>query len=81
MRQFLDETDGIRQETFLPVRQREMTRQRVECREELVFGKGLGASQAVQQRRFSGIRVANERDERQRGAFAAALVQGREVAR
>ena len=42
----------------------------IERREELILGEHLGAGQAVEQRRLAGVRVADERDHRERHAAA-----------
>ncbi len=76
VRQLADEADRVGEEHLLLVRQHELARRGIECREELVLGKHAGASEAVQQRGFAGVRVADERGERPVVAQASLALDG-----
>ena len=52
-----------------------VTKNPVERREELVLGKRVRAGQLVEERRFAGIRVADEGHERDARGLAAPAVQ------
>ena len=74
-RQVGDEADRVRQDRLAARRQVEPAHRRVEGREQQVLGADRRAGQAVEQRRFAGIGVADQRDDRIRHAPARLAVQ------
>ena len=75
-RQIGDKADRVGQDGGAPRRQFESPHRRVEGREQHVLGGYRGARQAVEQGRFSGIGVADQRDNRIRHAAARLAMQG-----
>ncbi len=74
-RQLGDEADGVGEDDLAAMRQRDRAQRRVERREQHVGGEHLGARQAIEEGRFSGIGVADQRDDRKRHGAAALAVQ------
>ena len=74
-RQLRDEADGIGQDRVAARRQGKQPHGRVEGREQLVAGPDRGPGQAVEQGRFAGIGVADQRDHRIGHAPARLAVQ------
>ncbi len=64
-----DEADGVGQQVRAPA-QLQRARRRVERVEQAVAHAHVRARQRVQQRRLAGVRVAHQRDRRQRRALA-----------
>jgi hypothetical protein len=71
VRQIPHEADRVGQDHLDAWRENDPARQRIERREKLIGGKGAGAGQCVEQRRFAGIGVADQRD----GEHLAALAR------
>src|SRR5204863_7224593 len=62
-RQVADEADGIGEcDAARDAGQVQLARRRVERREQLVGGIGLGVDERIEERRLAGIGVADERD-------------------
>ena len=70
-----DEADGVGQQVRAAA-EAQLARGRVERVEQPVADPDLGAGQRVQQRRLAGVRVADERDRRQRRALALGALHG-----
>ncbi len=68
--QLADEADGVGQQAAVGRAEAQHARGRVERVEQPVAHPDLGARERVQQRRLAGVRVADERDRRQRRALA-----------
>ena len=62
MRQIANETDRIGNNGVLVSAKKNLARGGVECREKLIRDIGIAAHDAVKQRRFTGIGIANDRD-------------------
>ncbi len=73
--QSLQETDRIGQQDFLPTRQLDAPRHRVERGEEPVFGQAVDVRQPVEQGRLARVGVADERDDGRAYILAAVAVQ------
>jgi hypothetical protein len=72
MRQLVDEPDRVGHDRGLAIAELHLAARRVECREELVLGLGdLAADEAVEERRFAGVRVADDADGRDEPPVAA----------
>ena len=71
-RQIGDEADGVGKDRRAAVRQLMPPHGRVERREQHVLRHHVGAGQPVEQRRFAGVGVADERDDRDTGTSLAA---------
>ena len=63
-RQVGDKADRIREDRLPARRQIEAPHRRVERREQQVLGGDLRAGQAIEQRRFPGIRIPDQRNDR-----------------
>ena len=74
-RQVGDEADGVRQHRLAAMRQLQRAQGRVERREQHVGGLHVGAGQAVEQRRFAGVGVADQRDHPIRHPLPAGAMQ------
>ena len=70
-RQIGDEADRIGENDARAVRQIERAQGRIERREQHIGFEHAGARQPVEQRRFAGIGVADQRDDRIRHAAPA----------
>jgi hypothetical protein len=64
VRQPVDEPDGIGHEQLAVVRQPDLAHERIEGHEQGIGRLGVGARQRIEQRRLSGVRVANQRNGR-----------------
>ena len=67
--------DGVGQDDGRSVRQPDAPQRRVEGGKQHVLGQHAGPGQAVEQRRFSGVGVADDRDHRKRHLLALGAVQ------
>ena len=76
MRQLADEADRVREQQRLVRGERDFARRRAERGEELVLDEHIGASEAAEQRGFSGIRVADDRAIRHGRALAILALRG-----
>ena len=74
-RKLRDETDRVRQDDLPPGRQFQTPHRRVESREQHVAGRHRRSRQTVEQRGFSGIGIADQRDHGIRYAAARFAVQ------
>ena len=64
VRQFSQKPDRIGQEHALFVRQKQTARRRIERREKFVLGQHAGAGEQIEQGRFAGVGIANDRGDR-----------------
>ena len=71
-----DETDGVGQDELLAAGGLHDAHRRVERGEKHILCHHLGARQPVEQRGFSGIGIAHQRDDRIRHLGARGTVQG-----
>jgi len=71
VREFADESDRVGEKDFLVVRERDLAGRRVEGGEKLVHREHSSSREAVEERGFSGVRVADERGDRPVPAEAA----------
>jgi hypothetical protein len=67
MRQTIDESYGVRHQHLAAIRQVHLANQRVECDEQRVGCLRSSTCQRIEQRGLSGIRIADQRDGRNRG--------------
>ena len=74
-RQVGDESDGVRQHRLAAMRQAERAQGRVQRRKQHVGGLHVGAGQAIEQRRFSGVGVADQRHNPIRHPLPAGTMQ------
>ena len=74
-RQVGDEADRVRQHRLAAMRQTERAQRRIERRKQHVGGLHVGAGQAVEQRRLSGIGVADQRHHAVRHPLPAGAMQ------
>ena len=74
-RQVGDEADRVRQDHRRAMRQPDPAQRRIERGKQHVFGQHAGAGQPVEQRRFAGIGVADDGDDRERHLLALGAVQ------
>lgn len=65
MRKLADESDGIHQQKRPALRQFHAPHNRVQCGKQHVLCQHVRAGKPVEQRRFSGIGIADQRDDRQ----------------
>ncbi len=71
MRQFADETHGVREQNILVRGQSQSSGGRVERGEQFVLGQNAGAGERVEQGGFAGVRVADDGRERPVAALPA----------
>ena len=74
-RQIGDEADRVRQHRLAAMRQFQRAQGRIERRKQHVGGLHVGAGQAVEQRRFSGVGVADQRHHAVRHPLPAGAMQ------
>jgi len=74
-RQVGNEADGVRQHRLAAMRQAQRAQGRIKRGEQHVGGLDVGAGQAVEQRRFSGIGVADQRHDTIRHPLPAGAMQ------
>ena len=75
-----DEAHSIRQNRLLDTRQCDCTHGRIKRGEQQVLRHYAGAGQSIEQGRFSGIGIADERDHRPRCAFPPLAMQAARLA-
>src|SRR4051812_38123441 len=61
MRQFANESDGVREQQLRAALEIDRARRWIECREQTVFDEDVRAAQTFHQRRFAGVRITDER--------------------
>ena len=71
-----DKANRVRQYRLVITRQREFAHRRVEGGKQQILGKDIGAGQAVEQGRFPGVCIADQRDHRPGRALAPFAMQG-----
>ena len=74
-RQIGYESDGVRQHGLTAVRQRQRAQRRVEGREQHVRSLHVSARHPIEQRRFAGIGIADQRNHAIRHALPAGAMQ------
>ena len=74
-RQVGDEADRVGEDDAPAALQAHLAHGRIERREQLMLGEDFGAGDAVEQRRFAGVGVADDGDDRIRHAAAPLAVQ------
>ena len=74
-RQIGHKAHRIRQDRLVIAGQGKFAHRRVECGEQQVLGKDIGSGQPVEQGRFAGIGIANQRDHRPGRALAPVAMQ------
>ena len=75
MRQVRDEPHRVRHDHLAPRRQRDPAHRWVERRKQHVLGHHRGPGHAVEQRGFARVRIAHQRDDRERHLTARGAVQ------
>ena len=75
VRQVGDEADRVGKQRHGAMRQADAPHGRVERGEEQIFGEDSRPAQSVEERGFSGVGVANERDDRERDVAARLAMQ------
>ena len=74
--EFADKTDGVRQQNVLVGGQTQAPRRRIEGGEQFILGQRGGPGEGVEQSRFAGIGVADDRGQRPEVALAARALGG-----
>src|SRR6185436_18358994 len=75
VRQLVDEADRVRDENDQALREAQAPNGGIQRREQPILDEDAGVRQPVHQRRLAGVRVADERDRRERDALALVAMQ------